>query len=177
MPAKSAAVAACILLVTGVAFMGCDSPKETASNVADRVEKGIEGSKKALEHAADKTGQLAGAAGEQTQNGLIQSRKAIEEAAEKTGQALAVAGEKTKQGLEKAGEEVTDAWILGRVKAGLVGIDVLKGSDINVDCSSHVVTLKGRVPSETARDKAVAIARDVKGVTNVVDRLTVGSKS
>ncbi len=165
------------LVFAGLLSFGCDSSKDTANGVTERVEKGLEGSRKALEKAADKTGQLAGAAGEQTQNGLDQSRKALEKAAEKTGEALVVASEKTKEGLEKAGEEITDAWILGRVKAGFIGVELLKGSEIDVDCSSHVVTLKGSVASAAARDRAVGIARDVTGVSNVVDHLKVGPKS
>ena len=37
-----------------------------------------------------------------------------------------------------------------------------------------VVTLKGRVASEAARQRAVQIARSTKGVREVDDQLTVG---
>ena len=84
--------------------------------------------------------------------------------------------EKTKEGAGKVGDETSDAYILSRVKTRFAGVDVLKGSDINVDCDKHVVTLKGTVPSEAARARAIDIAKRTEGVRDVVDRLTVGSK-
>lgn len=71
------------------------------------------------------------------------------------------------------GEEITDAWITTKVKAGFLNEDPLKGSDINVDTNNHVVTLKGTVTSAAGRARAVAIARATKGVTRVVDSLTI----
>jgi osmotically-inducible protein OsmY len=53
---------------------------------------------------------------------------------------------------------------------------VLRASSINVDTNNHVVTLKGAVPTEAARDKALAIAKEVEGVNKVVDSLTVTDK-
>src|SRR5207237_5282710 len=63
--------------------------------------------------------------------------------------------EKTKEGAGKVGEEVTDAWIITRIKGKFLGEDALKGSDINVDCDNHVVTLHGTVPTQAGRARAV----------------------
>jgi osmotically-inducible protein OsmY len=57
-----------------------------------------------------------------------------------------------------------------------VGEDALEGSDINVDTNDHVVTLKGTVASGAGRSRAVAIAKATKGVTRVVDELTISPK-
>ena len=84
--------------------------------------------------------------------------------------------DKTKEGLSKTGEVITDAWITTRVKSKFVGEDLLKGSDINVDTSDHVVTLKGTVMSAAARARAVEQAKEVEGVHKVVDLLTIGPK-
>ena len=54
-------------------------------------------------------------------------------------------GERAKSGLTKTGEAITDTWITAKVKWFFVGEDSLKGSDISVDTSNHVVTLKGTV--------------------------------
>jgi osmotically-inducible protein OsmY len=55
--------------------------------------------------------------------------------------------------------------------------DVLDGSDINVDTSNNVVTLKGTVPSDTARARAKALAEMTDGVTSVRDQLTVAAQN
>src|SRR5262245_21690284 len=101
------------------------------------------------------------------------TKGAVDKAAEKTGSAVGTAGEKTKEGVEKATGEVTDAYILTRVKSKFVGEDLLKGSDINVDADNQVVTLKGTVTSEAGRARAVALAKEAEGVKRVVDRLTI----
>jgi hyperosmotically inducible protein len=115
------------------------------------------------------------------------TKDAVDTAAEKTGKAVATAGEKSKEGVQTVGEkskegvqkassEVTDAYILSRVNSKFVGVDVLKDSNINVDSDNQVVTLKGTVPSEAARARAIALAKETEGVKRVVDRLTVAPK-
>jgi hyperosmotically inducible protein len=104
------------------------------------------------------------------------TKGAVDTAAEKTGKAVATAGEKSKEGVQKASSEVTDAYILSRVNSKFVGVDVLKDSNINVDSDNQVVTLKGTVPSEAARARAIALAKETEGVKRVVDRLTVAPK-
>jgi osmotically-inducible protein OsmY len=98
------------------------------------------------------------------------------EGAEKTKEGAKTAAEKTKEGAVKVGSEVTDAYILTRVKSKFLGEDLLKGSDINVDCDKHIVTLRGTVTSEAGRARAIEQAKEVEGVTRVVDKLTIGPK-
>jgi hyperosmotically inducible protein len=98
------------------------------------------------------------------------------EGAEKTKEGAVKVGEKTKEGAKKVGSEITDGYILTRIKGKFVGDDVLKGSDINVDVDKHIVTLRGTVPNAAARTHAIAQAKEVEGVDRVVDRLTIGSK-
>jgi hyperosmotically inducible protein len=95
---------------------------------------------------------------------------------EKTEHKAAKATSKSKEKAEGAGEAITDAWITTKVKSQFVGKDELKGSDINVDTNDHVVTLKGTVASEAGRTRAVEIAKTTKGVTRVVDELTIAPK-
>lgn len=82
--------------------------------------------------------------------------------------------ERTKSGLNKAGQAITDAWITTKVKWFMTGDDLLKGSDINVDTTKKVVTLKGTVKTEAGRARAIALAKDTDGVTRVVDQLKIG---
>jgi hyperosmotically inducible protein len=71
---------------------------------------------------------------------------------------------------------VTDGWITTKVTSSFVGVDALEDSDIDVDTNEHVVTLTGTVPSEAGRAEAVRIAKAVKGVTRVNDKLTIAAK-
>ena len=71
---------------------------------------------------------------------------------------------------------ITDGWITTRVKSKFVGEDLLKDSDISVDTNNHIVTLTGTVMTAAGRARAVAQAKEVEGVHQVVDRLTIGPK-
>lgn len=102
-----------------------------------------------------------------------QTKEAVEKAAEKTKEGAQTVGSKTKEGVSKTGEVITDAWITTKIKTDFVGEDLLKGSDINVDTANHVVTLKGTVRTQAGRERAVAIAKKIDGVTRVVDQLTI----
>ena len=84
--------------------------------------------------------------------------------------------DRAKQGLSKAGDTITDAWITTKVKWFFVGEEALKGSDINVDTTEHVVTLNGTVRTAAGRTRAVFLATHTEGVTRVVDHLIVSSK-
>jgi hyperosmotically inducible protein len=83
------------------------------------------------------------------------------------------AATKTKETTHKSGEAVTDASITTKIKADFVNEKSLKGSDIDVDTNDHVVTLKGTVASAAGKARAAQIAKNTKGVTKVVDDLTI----
>jgi len=89
---------------------------------------------------------------------------------------VTVAADKTKEGLSKTGEVMTDEWITTRVHQRFVDEDLLKGSDISVDTSKHVVTLKGTVLGRDGRARATTVAMRTEGVHRVVNRLTIGPK-
>jgi hyperosmotically inducible periplasmic protein len=108
--------------------------------------------------------------GDKTENNVVKAKDAVVKGAK-------VVGTKTKDGLSKTGEVMTDGWITTRVNSRFVNEDLLKGSDINVDTDNHVVTLKGTVTTAAGRTKAGAIAKGTEGVSRVVNRLTIGSKS
>jgi hyperosmotically inducible protein len=96
--------------------------------------------------------------------------------ADKVGDKAEKAGEKAKETAGTAGEAVTDSWITTKIKGDYVNEDTLKGSDINVDTNNHVVTLKGTVASLAGKTRAGEIAKTTKGVTRVVNELTVAAK-
>jgi hyperosmotically inducible periplasmic protein len=112
-------------------------------------------------------------AGEKTKDATVKGAEKTKDAtvkgAEKT-------GEKSKEVAGTTGEVITDAWITTKIKGDFVNEDTLKGSDINVDTTDHVVTLKGTVASAVGKARAEEIAKTTKGVNRVVNTLTIGPK-
>ncbi len=74
------------------------------------------------------------------------------------------------------GEFTDDAAIQLRVKSKLVRSREVNGARMNVEVKKGVVTLYGRAASPEMKQKAVEIAKSVKGVTSVDDRLRVKDK-
>jgi len=69
----------------------------------------------------------------------------------------------------------SDTGITTAVKTKLAADDSVKASEINVDTHDHVVTLNGTVASKAEKERATLIARNTKGVTDVVDDIAVGA--
>jgi osmotically-inducible protein OsmY len=71
------------------------------------------------------------------------------------------------------GETIDDATITTRVKTAFINDPVVGALRIDVDTFKGVVTLSGRVKSKDEEQKAIAIARSVKGVTDVKSTLQI----
>lgn len=69
--------------------------------------------------------------------------------------------------------DTTDAGLTTSVQARYYDDDAVRGRNISVHAENGVVTLRGTVESEAARDRAVSLAREVQGVRDVRDELTV----
>ena len=74
---------------------------------------------------------------------------------------------------ESTGEYVDDSVITTKVKSLLAADDFLKSFQISVETYKGTVQLSGFVDSQKAVDKAVEIARSVKGVKSVKNNLIV----
>lgn len=68
---------------------------------------------------------------------------------------------------EGTGEYIDDSIITTKVKAAIFNEPSLKVFEINVETFKGVVQLSGFVNSQSDMDKAVEVARGVKGVTSV----------
>jgi len=68
---------------------------------------------------------------------------------------------------EGTGEYVDDAVITTKVKAAIFNEPTLKSAEINVETFKGVVQMSGFVSSHAVADKAVELARSVKGVQAV----------
>jgi osmotically-inducible protein OsmY len=74
---------------------------------------------------------------------------------------------------ESAGEYVDDAVITTKVKAAVLGESSLSSAEINVETYKGTVQLTGFVGSRADIDKAVQVAKGVKGVTSVKNDMIV----
>lgn len=145
---------------------------------------------RAMHKAGDKTDKAMDKAADKTDRAMDKTASKTEKMGDKSAAAAHKAGHKTEKALENAGSKVenddkatktgttgtasiSDAWITTKVKSNFINEDALKGSDIDVDTNNHVVTLKGTVASAAGRARAVALAKSTKGVTRVVDTLTI----
>ncbi|MDC8760489.1 BON domain-containing protein [Janthinobacterium fluminis] len=74
---------------------------------------------------------------------------------------------------EGTGEYIDDTFITTKVKAALVNDPELKAREINVETFKGTVQLSGFVSSREEINKAVQVARGVKGVTEVKNSMIV----
>ena len=74
---------------------------------------------------------------------------------------------------DRVGKEISDTWITTQVEAMYFLDREVKGMQVSVTTKGGVVTLAGAVDSDTARQKAIADARSIEGVKQVVDKLAV----
>ena len=74
---------------------------------------------------------------------------------------------------EGTAEYIDDSVLTTKVKAAVFNEPTLKSSEINVETFKGVVQLSGFVNSQTDINKAVDVARDVKGVKSVKNDMRV----
>jgi len=74
---------------------------------------------------------------------------------------------------EGTGEYFDDTFLTTKVKAEIFNEPTLKSAEINVETFKGVVQLSGFVSSRAAIDKAVELARSVKGVKSVKNDMRV----
>jgi osmotically-inducible protein OsmY len=81
----------------------------------------------------------------------------------------------TEQAGARESGPVDDAMIVATVQAKYYNSPNVKGRDIDVDAENGVVTLRGKVDTDSAKQEAVEIAKTTTGVMRVDDQLMVGS--
>jgi hyperosmotically inducible protein len=77
-------------------------------------------------------------------------------------------------GERTVGSWIDDVMISSKVKSKLIANSEIRAGNIDVSSSQGVVTLIGRVRSQTIKSDAERIARGTKGVTDVNNELLVG---
>jgi hyperosmotically inducible protein len=161
-----------------------DSATKTTDTALDATKEGIDkaldATKAGTHTVIEKTREAGEKTAEVTNDVAHKTADEAREIAGKTAHATkAIAGnvsEKTKSVAATTGQAVTDSWMTTTLKAKFFNETLLKGSDITVDTTDHVITLKGTVASDAAKARAVALARGTEGVTHVVNHLVVREK-
>ena len=82
-------------------------------------------------------------------------------------------GEKAATVAARVSESMEEGGLTAKIKAKMVLDDLVKARTINVTTEGTTVTLTGTVHSQQERERGLALARETKGVTSVIDRLTV----
>ena len=73
----------------------------------------------------------------------------------------------------KAGDYLSDAELTTKIRSKMALDDTVRARTIDVSTTGGVVTLGGTVGSAAEHAQAVRLAKDTKGVTQIVDHLTV----
>ncbi len=71
------------------------------------------------------------------------------------------------------GDTIDDATVTTRVKTAFINDPMVGALRIDVDTFKGVVTLSGRVKSKEEETKAIALARSIKGVSDVRSTLQI----
>jgi hyperosmotically inducible periplasmic protein len=95
---------------------------------------------------------------------------------DRTAATTGAAADTTRNATAAAGDAVSDTVITTKVKADLAADPGVKAMDVHVETVKGVVMLSGFVPSKAEADKAVQLARGVKGVSEVKSSIQVKSK-
>lgn len=82
-------------------------------------------------------------------------------------------GERTAVAAEQARRALSAGSLTAKIKAKMALDDSVKALNIDVDTSGSTVTLRGTVDNEAQRQRALLLARETAGVTQVVDRLQI----
>lgn len=82
-------------------------------------------------------------------------------------------GEHAAKTAETVRETVDEAAITSKIKAKMALDDHVRARSIDVSTTGSTVTLSGTVRSSDERERALRLARETNGVSNVIDRLDV----
>jgi hyperosmotically inducible protein len=126
--------------------------------------------------------------GQKVDSAIAKTEQAASEAKEKASASMAKvedtmkvdaqkAEDSSKKAVEKAADKISgtaqDIAITTSISAALVKDPDLSAIKINVDTKDGAVTLNGPAPTAAARDKATTLAKAVKGVVSVDNKLVI----
>ena len=72
-------------------------------------------------------------------------------------------------------EQVGDAWITTKIKAEFAKDKLVSATKIHVDTDNGVVKLTGHAKNKAEADRAVSLAKNIKGVADVRNDVQIGA--
>ena len=102
-----------------------------------------------------------------------QAKAAGSELARDTKEAGKEVAQKTAVAADQARRTLSEGSLTAKIKAKMALDDTVKALNLDVDTTGSVVTISGTVATEAERTRAVQLAKETEGVTQVVDRIQV----
>jgi hypothetical protein len=131
--------------------------------------------------AAAKAGEKLDDVGRAIKRGLIDAEESLRDGLGKTGASvrdgLNWTGESVRDGFNKTRESVQGMGLIPRVYGRLHWDKALHSSTLFIKAEGGTVTIRGLVPDDAARAKAVALVKDTVGVSHVIVQISVVSPS
>jgi hypothetical protein len=115
---------------------------------------------------ATKAGEKIDDVGRAIKRGILNAEETVRDGLNRT-------GETVREGFAKTRESVQAMGIVPRVYGRLHWDKALNSSSLFVKAEGGAVTVRGMVPDDSAKTKAIMLIKDTVGVTHVIDQLTV----
>jgi hypothetical protein len=118
------------------------------------------------EGAATKAGEKLDEVGRAIKKGILNAEETVRDGLNKT-------GETVREGFAKTRESVQGMGLVPRVYGRLHWDKALNSSALFVKADAGSVTVRGFVPDDATKTKAIALVKDTVGVTHVIDQISV----
>lgn len=151
-------------LALALALGACS--KQEDKTAGQQLDSAIAKTEQAASEARAKAEQSAAEAKAKTESAMASAGTAIQDATKN-------AESSAKEAVSKAEGKLDDVSITTSVSSAIGKESDLSVLKINVDTKNGAVTLNGSAPTEAAREKAGSIAKAVKGVNSVDNKLVV----
>ena len=122
------------------------------------------------EGVATKAAEKIDEVGRAIKRGILNAEESVREGLNKT-------GETVREGFTKTRETVQGMGIPSRVYGRLHWDKQFHGTSLFVKAEGGTVTVRGTLPDDEAKARAIELIKDTVGVTRVIDQLTVLSSS
>jgi hyperosmotically inducible periplasmic protein len=166
------------LIVAAVALLALSAPVAHASKIDSRIESSAKKSyvfKTYLKgddikiQSKDGVATLTGSVSEESHKSLAQETVADLPGVKSVDNRLAVKGERL--------AENSDTWVQMKVKTALLFHRNVSGFKTEIDVKDGIVTLRGEATSEAQKDLTTEYVKDVEGVKDVKNEMTVVKRS
>ncbi len=165
---RSRLTLAIVLACGALAISACSdkAAPDTSSTAGEKVDAAVAKTEQLATDAKDKTEEVASDLKAKVEASSAQGESTVKQGTADAKEAAHAAG-------TSVSDTVGDAAITAAVSAGFVKDPDLSAIKIDVDTHGGVVTLSGPAPTAAAKTRAEEIAKAVKGVSSVDNKLEV----